>query len=99
MATKSSFIFRYRVGIWPAYNRALVGRGSLTFRAGEQAVGGTWHRLIRERGWGRVWTRFRPAKPANGVRKTGPDGLWHIDASKKTPLPGRIHTHGPVHGA
>ena len=37
---KSDFIFRYRVRNWPAYNRALVRRGSLTFWVDEEAVRG-----------------------------------------------------------
>jgi hypothetical protein len=40
MATKSDFVFRYRVRNWAEYNRALVRRGSLTFWIDEQAVGG-----------------------------------------------------------
>lgn len=40
MATKSDFVFRYRVRNWPQYNRALVRRGSLTFWVDEQAVRG-----------------------------------------------------------
>jgi len=40
MASKSDFIFRYRVRNWPEYNRALVRRGSLTFWVDEQAVRG-----------------------------------------------------------
>jgi hypothetical protein len=36
---KSDFIFRYRVRNWPAYNKALVRRGSLTFWVDEEAVG------------------------------------------------------------
>ena len=35
---KSDFIFKYRVRNWPAYNRALVRRGSITFRVDEAAV-------------------------------------------------------------
>ena len=38
MASKSDFIYRYRVRNWPDYNRALVRRGSLTFWVDEQAV-------------------------------------------------------------
>ncbi len=34
---KSDFIFRYRVRNWREYNRALVGRGSLTLWVDEQA--------------------------------------------------------------
>ena len=37
---KSDFIFKYRVRNWPAFNRALVRRGSLTFWVDEQAVQG-----------------------------------------------------------
>lgn len=37
---KSDFIFRYRVRNWPAYNRALVRRGSITFWVDEEAVRG-----------------------------------------------------------
>jgi hypothetical protein len=37
---KSDFIFRYRVRNWPAYNRALVRRGSITFWVDEQAIAG-----------------------------------------------------------
>ena len=37
---KSDFIFRYRVQNWPAYNKALVRRGSLTFWVDEEAVRG-----------------------------------------------------------
>jgi len=40
MASKSDFIFRYRIRNWPEYNRALVRRGSLTFWVDEQAVRG-----------------------------------------------------------
>lgn len=40
MAIKSSLIYRYRVRNWPEYNRALVRRGSLTFRVDEQALRG-----------------------------------------------------------
>jgi len=35
---KSDFVFRCRVRNWPAYNRALIRRGSLTFWVDEQAV-------------------------------------------------------------
>jgi len=35
---KSDFIFRYRMRNWPAYNRALVRRGSITFWVDENAV-------------------------------------------------------------
>ena len=37
---KNDFIFKYRIRKWPAYNRALVRRGSLTFWVDEQAVAG-----------------------------------------------------------
>lgn len=37
---KSDFIFRYRVRNWPAYNRALVRRGSITFWVDEEAIQG-----------------------------------------------------------
>jgi hypothetical protein len=37
---KSDFIFKYRVRNWPAYNRALVRRGSLSFWVDEPAVQG-----------------------------------------------------------
>jgi len=36
----NDFIFKYRVRNWPAYNRALVRRGGLTFWVDEQAVSG-----------------------------------------------------------
>jgi hypothetical protein len=39
MASKSDFIFRYRVRNWPAYNKALVQRGNLTFWLDEEAIG------------------------------------------------------------
>ena len=35
---RSDFIFQYRVRNWPEYNRALVGRGSLTLWVDEQAA-------------------------------------------------------------
>ena len=35
---KSDFIFRYHIRNWPAYNRALVDRGSITFWVDEDAV-------------------------------------------------------------
>ena len=35
---KSDYVFKYRVRHWPAYNRALVRRGSITFRVDEQAT-------------------------------------------------------------
>jgi hypothetical protein len=38
MASKSDFIYRYRVRNWPDYNRALVRRGSLTLWVDEQVV-------------------------------------------------------------
>jgi len=38
---KSDFVFRYRVRNWPAYNKALVNRGSLTFWIDDEAVQ-TW---------------------------------------------------------
>ena len=38
MATKSDFIFRYRIRNWAEYNRALVRRDSLTFWIDEEAV-------------------------------------------------------------
>jgi hypothetical protein len=41
MMRKSDFIFRNRVRNWPAYNKALVRRGSLTFWIDEEAVQ-TW---------------------------------------------------------
>lgn len=37
---KSDFIFKYRVRNCPAYNRALVRRGSITFWVDEQAIAG-----------------------------------------------------------
>lgn len=40
MASKSDFIYRYRVRNWPQYNRALVQRGNLTFWVDQQAVDG-----------------------------------------------------------
>jgi hypothetical protein len=40
MASKSDFIFRYRVRNWAEYNRALIRRGSLTFWIDEHAVHG-----------------------------------------------------------
>jgi hypothetical protein len=38
MATKSGFILKFQVRNWPAYNRALIRRGSLTFWVDEVAV-------------------------------------------------------------
>ena len=49
---KSDFIFRYHVRNWSAYNRALVGRGSITFWIDEDAVS-AWCNQGRSRGRGR----------------------------------------------
>jgi len=52
MASKSDFIFRYRVRNWPEYNSALVARGSLTLWVDEQAVS-SWPRRGSPQGRGR----------------------------------------------
>ena len=53
---KNDFIFKYRIRNWPAYNRALVRRGSLTFWVDEQAVSG-WlqERTVAVRGRPRIY--------------------------------------------
>jgi hypothetical protein len=48
----SDFIFKYRVRNWPAYNKALISRGSLTLWVDEQAVS-AWRRQGASRGRGR----------------------------------------------
>lgn len=40
---KDDFVFRYRVQNWPAYNRALVDRGRLTFWFDEAAISAWCH--------------------------------------------------------
>ncbi|NIW86593.1 MAG: IS5 family transposase [Gammaproteobacteria bacterium] len=54
---KSDFIFKYRIRNWPEYNRALVGRGSLTFWIDEQAVS-AWRNAapVGVRGRPRIYT-------------------------------------------
>ena len=49
---RSAFIFKYRVRNWPAYNKALSARGSLTPWVGEQA-GCAWRQRGGPRGRGR----------------------------------------------
>lgn len=43
---KSDFIFKYRVRNWPAYNRALVRRGGITFWVDEQALSSWRHQGV-----------------------------------------------------
>ncbi len=53
----SDFIFRYRIRNWPAYNRALVQRGSITFWIDEQAVDSWCHEKVPSaRGRPRLYT-------------------------------------------
>ena len=51
---KSDFIFRYRVRNWREYNRALVGRGSITLWVDEQAVA-AWRNDQMSGRRGRLW--------------------------------------------
>jgi len=53
---KNDFIFKYKVRNWPAYNRALVRRGSLTLWIDEQALS-AWHHeaLVGVRGRPRIY--------------------------------------------
>ncbi len=54
---RSDFIFKYRVRNWPEYNRALVGRGSLTLWVDEQAAA-AWRngQVSGRRGRPRIYT-------------------------------------------
>ena len=56
---KSDFIFKYRVRNWPAYNRALVRRGSVTFWVDEEAV--------------QAWRDSAAPGPLGGRRRTYSD--------------------------
>ena len=56
---KSDFIFKYRVRNWPAYNRALVRRGSITFWVDEEAV--------------QAWRDSAAPGPLGGRRRTYSD--------------------------
>lgn len=42
----------------------------------------TWYRLVRERQWSRPRLRRHPKPPKEGIRASGPDEIWHIDASQ-----------------
>ncbi len=56
-SSKSDFIFRYHIRNWPAYNRALVRRGNITFRIDEDAVSAWCNRGGPEgRGRPRIYT-------------------------------------------
>ena len=54
---KSDFIFRYRVRNWREYNRALVGRGSITLWVDEQTFAASCNEKISgRRGRPRIYT-------------------------------------------
>jgi hypothetical protein len=56
---KSDFIFNYPVRNWPAYKRALLRRGGITFWVDEEAV--------------QAWRNSAAPGPLGGRRRTYPD--------------------------
>ena len=83
----------------PEYRHVPTGRlAILAQRLGRVfAAPGIWHRLIRERGWGRPRTRVHPAKPIHGVRAREPDELWHVDTTAIRLLDGtKVYLHAVI---
>ena len=57
----------------------------------------TWYRFVRERGWRRPTLRIHPKQPAEGVRATKPNELWHIDVTVLRLLDGtRAYLHAVI---
>jgi len=58
---------------------------------------GTWHRLIRARGWRRPRLRIHPASPKQGVRASKPNEYWHVDVTIIRLINGtRLYLHAVI---